>query len=409
MTSLSLLASVIPTASNDIKSVTIGTITGVPFELFEFPTGTYFRVDQIDSLFFRSSLMKEMSKDQIEMLVKDMVTGTIYISSNLLRLLSSLLGSKQESERVRLLSLLSIDDVLNGAAFEIDLKPISLLKTPLENSLTVHLSNIKAKRQMASDIDNEQKHKNKKLSIETRSPELNNDQIIAEKSILLKNSQQRIIDGRLSASTDLHNQNTIGNLKVAAGVDRAHVDRLSKVIPIQADKERPIIERKKVGIEASVSPRTEFPNRELPMPPGYYDGNQHLSVNNHPKSAYPGSAHKNPHQNSVHPKSAHPGHTQQIPNAMQTSPLPKSVFLQNCEAFFDSMEIQKMHLAEQVKISRALVQSLSLSTQVIESTIKSKIKEFQESYADNVGKGLADLDERLSKVEAKVNQKVKDI
>jgi hypothetical protein len=134
------------------------------------------------------------------------------------------------------------------------------------------------------------------------------------------------------------------------------------------------------GIDQISSPRSEFPNRELPRPRGYEN---HGSLSAHPLSTTKTSIPSPPSSNVLPPSH-------------------RSAFVSSCEQIFDSHETtQKLQvqLREQIRKSATLLYTLSSSGQMIEGLVRSHFREMQTQYGEKFGTALTDLNRRLVAIE----------
>lgn len=143
---------------------------------------------------------------------------------------------------------------------------------------------------------------------------------------------------------------------------------------------KPLSREQLSSIDQIVSPRAEFPNRELPKPRGY-EGH------------------------SAHPHSAHPLNMQKrIPSPPLVSALPnqKSQFMSVFEQMYDAHEStsrMQQQLKEQIRKSATLLYTLSSSGQMIEGLVRSHFREMQGQYLEKFAHALTDLNRRLVSIE----------
>ncbi len=137
------------------------------------------------------------------------------------------------------------------------------------------------------------------------------------------------------------------------------------------------------GLDQIVSPRAEFPNRELTKPRGF-------DTNVPPPSAHPLPSAK-----------GMPSPPTAIPNPSTFSGQ-KAAFMAVCEQIFDSQETTvrlQNQLKEQIRKSATLLYTLSSSGQMIEGLVRSHFRDMQTQYGEKFGTALTDLNRRLVAME----------
>ncbi|KAI9011157.1 hypothetical protein BC832DRAFT_538219 [Gaertneriomyces semiglobifer] len=152
------------------------------------------------------------------------------------------------------------------------------------------------------------------------------------------------------------------------------------------------------------SPITQFPSRELPLPPHLQTErySTHAAGGEHdgPRSPHPALTSLHSSKQNLPPPSpatAYPMH-HVAPNV----PLSRSAFLSFAEHFYDIHEESTRLVAtlrDQIRRSTAMLQTLQASGQMIEGLVRSHFREMQVGYGERFGAALTDLNRRLSTLE----------
>ncbi|KAJ3079260.1 hypothetical protein HK102_003917 [Quaeritorhiza haematococci] len=157
-----------------------------------------------------------------------------------------------------------------------------------------------------------------------------------------------------------------------------------------------------------LSPRGDFPSRELPIPPQVASQNESTTTTNThsrlPSITTPASAVPPKHHAFAppSPSSAYPGNASSSSSHAFPLPLPKSHFLSVFENIYDQAEESaRLHstLKDQVRKSTALLQTLQASGQMIEGLVRGHFREMQVQYGEKFGAALSDINKRLVAVE----------
>ncbi|KAJ3315109.1 hypothetical protein HDV04_004250 [Boothiomyces sp. JEL0838] len=383
---LNMLASVIANPSSKqvqgnynstlVKVTPIGMIQGKPVDIFTFPSGTYFTSDALNLLFFKTaSVVRHLSSVQ-SIVYQDVQTKTIYIPSEALKQIAETIGNLQ----LGALAKISADDVVKGGA-KLFLSSLDglVLHTKNEATITMTVSQYipeqrtnvseyspeRGTKRPATESENGEekepksaKTRNKRLSIDTRfSEKLENNSVILEQmksSYKLKQQQQAIIDSRTRGSAV-----------------SAHPDSGQSGLRLNIKKPQNGLN----SIEQLVSPRSEFPTRELPRPRGY----------------------------EMQTQSAHPlSQPSRLPSPTGNNTAQKQQFMSMMEQIYESSEQTarlQSQLKEQIRKSATLLYTLSSSGQMIEGLVRSHFRDMQTQYSEKFGLALTDLNRRLVAIE----------
>ncbi|KAJ3276183.1 hypothetical protein HDV01_005631 [Terramyces sp. JEL0728] len=382
---LNMLASVITNPSSkqvqgnyystSVNITPIGIIQGKPVDIFTFPSGTFFTSDALNLLFFKTaSVVRHLSSIQ-SVVYQDVQTKTIYIPSEALKQIAETIGNLQ----LGALAKISADDVVKGGA-KLFLSSLDGLVLHTKSETTVQMtvsqyipeqrtnlaeySPERGTKRSAESENGEEKEpksakpRNKRLSIDTRfSEKLENNSVILEQmksSYKLKQQQQAIIDSRTRGSAV-----------------SAHPDSGQSGLRLNIKKPQNGLN----SIEQLVSPRSEFPTRELPKPRGY----------------------------EMQTQSAHPlSQPSRLPSPTTTTNSHRQQFMNAMEQIYDNNEQTarlQTQLKEQIRKSATLLYTLSSSGQMIEGLVRSHFRDMQAQYGEKFGLALTDLNRRLVAIE----------
>lgn len=153
-----------------------------------------------------------------------------------------------------------------------------------------------------------------------------------------------------------------------------------------------------------MSPRGEFPSRELPLPPHLQPSHGTSSSDRDgPRSPLPPLTHSHSasklhsHIPPQSPSSAYPP-----PTALPGLALSKTSFLSLFESLYDQAEENyrlQNTLRDQMRRSTAMLQTLTSSGQMIEGLVRTHFREMQVSYGEKFGSALAELNRRVERLE----------